>query len=98
MAASSFLPMTARTIVLAYNLPGVTEWKLPRNVYPQVLEGKIQRWSDPKIAATNPGAKLPDLPITVARRSDSSGTTFVFTQHLSGDRPERRPSCGPSIG
>jgi phosphate transport system substrate-binding protein len=38
---------------------------------------------DPRIAAANPSLKLPDLPITVVRRSDSSGTTFVFTKHLS---------------
>jgi phosphate transport system substrate-binding protein len=39
--------------------------------------------SDPRIAAANPNLKLPDMLITVVRRSDSSGTTFVFTKHLS---------------
>ena len=78
------LPMTAGEIVLAYNIPGVESGlKLPRDVYPDIFLGAITNWSDPRIAAANPGVKLPDLPITVVRRSDSSGTTFVFTKHLS---------------
>lgn len=77
------LPVTAGEIVLTYNLPGVTELKLPRAVYPEIFSGKITRWSDPKIAAANPGVKLPDQDITVVVRSDSSGTTFVFTGHLA---------------
>jgi phosphate transport system substrate-binding protein len=81
------IPITAGEIVLAYNLPGVTELKLPHDVYPEIFLGKITRWNDLKIAAANPGAKLPDLPITVVRRSDASGTTFVFTKHLSAVNP-----------
>jgi phosphate transport system substrate-binding protein len=78
------LPMTAGEIVLAYNLPGIaTGLKLPREVYPAIFLGKIAKWNDPKLTAANPDLKLPDLPITVVRRSDSSGTTFVFTKHLS---------------
>ena len=88
------LPMTAGTIVLAYNLPGVKELRLPRDVYPAIFEGKIQRWSDPKIAAANPGVNIPNLPITVARRSDSSGTTFVFTQHLAAIDPAFKSAIG----
>jgi len=45
--------------------------------------GQLTKWNDPIIATTNPGATLPDTAITVVRRADSSGTTFVFTQHLS---------------
>ncbi|MGZ8995049.1 MAG: phosphate ABC transporter substrate-binding protein PstS [Rhodospirillales bacterium] len=78
------LPMTAGEIVIAYNLPGNPQnLKLPRDVYPAIFAGEITRWNDPKIAAANPDIKLPDMPITVVRRSDSSGTTFVFTQHLA---------------
>src|SRR5215467_13650022 len=78
------LPVTAGEIVLAYNLPGSPkDLKLPREVYPDIFLGKVTKWSDPKIVAANPGLKLPDLPITVVRRSDSSGTTFVFTKHLA---------------
>jgi phosphate transport system substrate-binding protein len=82
------LPVTAGEIVLAYNLPGnPKELKLPRDVYPEIFLGKIKKWNDPKIGAANPNLKLPDLQITVVRQSDSSGTTFVFTKHLSAINP-----------
>ncbi len=77
------LPMTAGEIVLAYNLKGVDELKLPRDVYPEIFLGNITKWNDPKIVAANPGVKLPDEAITVVVRSDSSGTTYVFTGHLA---------------
>lgn len=77
------LPMTAGEIVLAYNLRDIDDLRLPRDVYPAIFAGDITRWNDPRIAAANPGLELPDRQITVVRRSDSSGTTFVFTQHLS---------------
>ena len=88
------LPMTAGEIVLAYNLPGVKELRLSREVYPAIFLGKITKWNDPKIAAVNPGVKLPDLQITVVRRADSSGTTFVFTNHLSAISPEWKKDHG----
>lgn len=89
------LPMTAGSIVLAYNLPGVeTGLKLPRDVYVDILMGKISKWNDPKIAAANSGVTLPDLPITVVHRSDGSGTTGVFTKHLSAISPEWKSTIG----
>ncbi len=88
------LPMTAGEIVLAYNLPGAPSLKLARDVYPDIFEGKITMWNDPRIAATNPDVKLPDLPITVVRRSDSSGTTFVFTKHLGAISPSFAKNVG----
>jgi phosphate transport system substrate-binding protein len=89
------LPMTAGEIVLAYNLPGQPKnLKLPRDVYPEIFLGKITRWNDPKIVAANPDIKLPDLPITVVRRSDASGTTFVFTKHLAAISPEFKEKVG----
>ncbi len=78
------LPMTAGSIVISYNLPGVTKpIQLPRDVYPAIFDGEITKWSDPKIAAANPGVSIPDLPITVASRADGSGTTFNFSGHLA---------------
>jgi phosphate transport system substrate-binding protein len=78
------LPMTAGTIVLAYNLPGNPKGlNLSREVYPKIFNAEIKKWNDPLIAKDNPNVKLPDLDITVVRRADSSGTTFVFTKHLS---------------
>jgi len=83
------LPMTSGCIVLTYNLPGVSaRIRLSRQVYPKIFLGKITRWNDPAIARANPGVALPNLPITVVRRSDGSGTTFVLTKHLSAISPE----------
>ena len=89
------IPMTAGEIVIAYNLPGnPTGLRLPREVYPEIFLGKVERWSDPRIVAANPNMKLPDLPITVVRRSDASGTNFVFTKHLSAINPEFAKQVG----
>jgi len=94
------LPMTAGSVVLAYNLPGApAELKLSREAYVGIFLGKITNWNDPKIASANPGAKLPDLKITPVTRSDGSGTTFVFTQHLSAvsDEWKNGPGTGKSV-
>lgn len=89
------LPLTAGSIVLAYNLPGVeTGLKLPREVYTDIFLGEITNWNDPRIVEANPGVNLPDLPITVAYRSDGSGTTGVFTKHLSAISPEWQQQVG----
>ena len=94
------LPMTAGKIVLAYNLPGnPKELKLPRDVYPDIFLGKITKWNDPRIQSANPDLTLPDLPITVVRRADSSGTTYVFTNHLSAISPDWKngPGAGTTV-
>lgn len=91
------LPMTAGKIVLAFNLPGIASGlRLPRDVYPDIFLGKITRWNDPRLVAANPSLKLPDMPITVVRRSDSSGTTYLFTRHLSAISPAFK--SGPGFG
>lgn len=89
------LPMTAGSIVLAYNLADVkTGLKLPREVYSDIFLGKITNWNDPRIARANPGVNLPNLPIKVVHRADGSGTTAVFTQHLSTISPEWKSKVG----
>lgn len=88
------LPMTAGSIVFAYNLADVPDLKLTREVYVDILLGKITKWNDPKIATANPGAKLPDQTINVIFRSDGSGTTGVFTKHLSAISPEWKEKVG----
>jgi phosphate transport system substrate-binding protein len=78
------VPMTAGSVVLAYNLPGVEgELKLSRDVYVDIFLGEITQWSDPRITKLNPDLDLPDMAIAVGARLDSSGTTFAFTNHLS---------------
>ena len=77
------LPVTAGSIVLSYNLPGIKEpIKLSRTAYLKIFRRDITNWNDEEIARHNPGVKLPDLNITVVTRADSSGTTDVFTHHL----------------
>ncbi|MBK1989089.1 phosphate ABC transporter substrate-binding protein PstS [Sphaerospermopsis aphanizomenoides BCCUSP55] len=88
------LPVTAGSIVLAYNLSDVPDLKLPRAVYTDILLGKIKSWDDPAIAKANPEAKLPKLPIAVIYRADGSGTTGVFTKHLSAISPEWKTKIG----
>jgi phosphate transport system substrate-binding protein len=91
------LPMTAGSIVLAYNLPGgPKELKLSRQAYTKIFLGQVTKWNDPVIAHTNPDTKMPETDITVVRRADSSGTTFVFTQHLSAVSEAWKD--GPGVG
>jgi len=90
------LPMTAGAIVLAYNLPNVaTGLRLSREAYVGIFLGKITSWNDPAITKVNPGVNLPDTKITVVSRSDGSGTTFVFTSHLSAISDEWKNGPGP---
>jgi len=51
-----------------------------------IFRGTIAKWSDPRIARTNPGVKPPNLTITTVVRRDSSGTTFAFP--LAARRPQ----------
>jgi len=88
------LPMTAGSIALAYNLPDVPNLRLSREAYTGIFDGKITKWNDPRITKENPGAKLPDQPINVIVRADSSGTTFVFTKHLAAVNPEFQKDVG----
>jgi phosphate transport system substrate-binding protein len=89
------LPMTAGSIVMAYNLSGVeTGLKLTRDAYVGILSGKITNWNDPAITSANPDVTLPDQRITVVHRSDGSGTTGVLTKHLSDISPEWESSIG----
>jgi phosphate transport system substrate-binding protein len=89
------LPMTAGSIVISYNLPGIAErLRLPRDVYPAIFLGDVKVWNDPKIAAANPGVNLPDMAITVASRADGSGTTYNFSGHLSAINPDFKSKIG----
>jgi phosphate transport system substrate-binding protein len=78
------LPMTAGSIAVSYNLPsGPSELRLSRKALVDIFLGEITSWNDAAIAQCNPGVTLPDLDITVIRRSEGSGTTFAFSNHLT---------------
>lgn len=77
-----YFPTVAAPITVSYNLDSVTELQLSPDVLAGIMQADITNWNDPKIAADNPDATLPDLAITVAHRSDGSGTTSNFTKYL----------------
>jgi len=89
------LPMVAGAVVIAYNLPGVQKGlKLSGDAVADVFLGGITRWNDRRITSLNPGAKLPNLPIAVAHRSDGSGTSYIFTSYLSAVSKEWASKVG----
>ncbi len=94
----ALIPMTSGSIVIAYNLPNIESGlKLSREVYTDIFLGKIQRWNNSRIQQLNPNLTLPDLPITVIHRSDGSGTTAVFTKHLSTISSEWEQKVGSGL-
>ena len=77
-----YFPVIIGPITMAYNLSGVSNLKLSPATIAGIFSGKIKTWNDPAIKADNSGASLPSTPITLAVRSDSSGTTQNFTEFL----------------
>ena len=77
------LPTVAGAVVVTYNLPGNPALKLDGPTLADIFRGAIARWNDPRLAALNPGLKLPDADIVVVHRSDGSGTSYIFTDYLS---------------
>jgi phosphate transport system substrate-binding protein len=82
-----YFPVVVGPITVSYNLSGVSNLKLDAPVIADIFQAKITKWNDPKIAALNPGAKLPSTPVVIARRSDSSGTTANFSEFLVEGAP-----------
>lgn len=78
-------PMLTGGVVVIVNIPGVKDGalQLSRDVLSRIYLGEIKYWNDADIRALNPKLRLPKLKITVVRRSDSSGTSFIFTNYLS---------------
>ena len=88
------IPTVAGADVITYNLPGNPKLKLDGDAIVNIFLGNITKWNDPKIAALNPGANLPDLPVVVVHRSDGSGTTYIFTDYLSNISPAWEETVG----
>jgi phosphate transport system substrate-binding protein len=78
-------PVILGGVVPIFNLEGFQpgELRVTGPVLAEMFAGWIVNWNDPKIAALNPGKKLPDQTITVVHRADGSGTTFIFTDYLN---------------
>ena len=83
-------------VVPIVNLEGIAAGQLRFTgpVLADIYLGKIKQWNDKAIAELNPGVKLPADPITVVRRSDGSGTTFLWTDYLSKASPEWKSKVG----
>jgi phosphate transport system substrate-binding protein len=72
-------------VAITFNLPQLNgrTLKLNGDVLAKIYLKQIQNWSDPAIQALNPGVGLPSVAIAVVHRSDSSGTTYIFTNYLT---------------
>jgi phosphate transport system substrate-binding protein len=82
-----YFPVVIGPITLSYNLSGVKNLKLDAPTIAKIFQGEIKTWNDPAITALNPGVSLPGTAITIARRSDSSGTTQNFSEFLVKSAP-----------
>jgi phosphate transport system substrate-binding protein len=78
-----YFPVFLGPITMSYNLSGVSNLKLDLPTIANIFQGKIAKWNDPAIKALNPGVNLPSTPISLAVRSDSSGTTANFSLALT---------------
>jgi phosphate transport system substrate-binding protein len=93
------VPLTGGSVAICYNLPEDPPLKLSRKNYIDMLLGNITYWDDPRLKSDNPDSTLPHLEITFIRRAESSGTTFVFTNHLNAIDPRwTTAKGGPGVG
>jgi phosphate transport system substrate-binding protein len=90
------VPTVLGAVVVTYNLPslGATQLKFDGNLLVDIFMGRVTKWNDGKIAALNPGVKLPDQDLIVVHRSDGSGTTYVFTDYLNKFSREWKDKVG----
>ncbi|MFG1374895.1 phosphate ABC transporter substrate-binding protein PstS [Xanthobacter oligotrophicus] len=89
-------PTVIGSVVATVNLDGIAtnQLKLTGPVLADIYLGKITKWDDKAIADLNPGVKLPSSAIVPVYRSDSSGTTSIFTSYLSAVSPDWKSKVG----
>ncbi|MCB4767519.1 phosphate ABC transporter substrate-binding protein PstS [Ancylobacter sp. Lp-2] len=89
-------PTVIGSVVAIVNIDGVADGQLTLDgaTLADIYQGKITKWNDPKIAALNKGVTLPDLAIVPVYRSDSSGTSFVFTSYLASVSADWKSNIG----
>jgi phosphate transport system substrate-binding protein len=89
------IPLVMGAVVATYNLPDLTkQLRFTEKVLADIYLGKIRKWNHESIRASNPGVSLPDMNIEVIHRSDNSGTTFIWTDYLSGVSSEWKDRVG----
>ncbi len=93
------IPTVMGAVVIVWNLPGVQQLRIAPETLANIFLGKVTKWNDAALTKDNPTAKLPDTAITVAHRSDGSGTTNIFTDYLSKVSPDWKsgPGKGTSV-
>ncbi len=89
-------PTVIGGVVPVVNIPGIKagQIKLTGQVLGDIYLGKITKWNDAALTALNPGVALPDAAISVVRRADGSGTSFIFTNYLSKVNAEWQAKVG----
>ena len=89
-------PTVIGGVVPVVNIKGIQpgQIKLTGQLLGDIYLGKITKWNDPALVAQNPGVPLPDAAISVVRRADGSGTTFLFTNYLSKVNAEWKAKAG----
>ncbi|CAN5619734.1 phosphate ABC transporter substrate-binding protein PstS [soil metagenome] len=88
-------PVAIGAVVMSYNLPEIkAPIKLDGPTISLIIQGKIKKWNDEHLKALNVGVSLPDKPVIFIYRSDSSGTTGVFTEYLGKADPEFATKVG----
>ncbi|WP_194390322.1 phosphate ABC transporter substrate-binding protein PstS [Bradyrhizobium sp. CCBAU 51765] len=89
-------PQAMGALVPVVNLEGIKSGELvfSGELLGDIYLGKVKTWNDPAIAKLNPKVKLPSDAITVVRRSDGSGTTFIWTDFLSKTNAEWKTKVG----
>ncbi len=91
------VPETLGAVVIAYNIPGVTETlKFDGETIANIYLGKITMWNDESIKKLNPRVDLPNTQIIVVHRADGSGTTYIFSDYLSKVSSEWKDKVGKS--
>jgi phosphate transport system substrate-binding protein len=89
------IPTVLGGVVPTYNLPGLgAAVRFTPDLLADIFLGKITKWNDPRLAAANPGLRLPNTDIVVVHRSDGSGTTFVWVDYLTKVSPEWAQKVG----
>ena len=93
------IPTVMGAVVIVWNVPGVQQLRIAPETLAAIYLGKVTKWNDAALKNDNPTAKLPDTAITVAHRSDGSGTTNIFTDYLSKVSPDWKsgPGKGTSV-
>jgi len=89
-------PTVIGGVVPVVNIAGIQpgQIKIDGQVLGDIYLGKITKWNDSALTALNPGVPLPDAAISVVRRADGSGTTFLFTNYLSKVNAEWKTKVG----